>query len=198
MLQWIWSTYLNYCFCFLWIKTRSGIGMSYLNSAFNFLRNLHTIFHSVFSRLRSQPKVHKGSLFSTSSTRVFFLIIAILTDVWWYIIVILTCIFLMIGDVEHIFMCLYVFFGKMSIHIFPFFIWIVCFFAVVLYVFWILAPYQIYDLQLFSPFFRLIFLFCEWFPLLYIIFPLSQVEYKILLCVFAFLLLIVSLSISYS
>ena len=51
---------------------------------------------------------------------------------------------------------LYVFFGKMFIQIFcPFFNWIFFFFGCwvvwVLCTFWILAPYQIYDLQIFFP-----------------------------------------------
>ena len=39
------------------------------------------------------------------------------------------CTSLIIRDTEHFFMCLYVFFGKMSIHVFcPFFDWVVCVF----------------------------------------------------------------------
>ena len=50
---------------------------------------------------------------------------------------------------------LYVFFGKISIQIlFPFLnqIFFFCYWVVrVLYIFWKLNPYQIYDLQIFSP-----------------------------------------------
>ena len=95
-----------------------------------------------------------------------FLITAILTDVRWCFIIFLIGISLMINDVEqssdlpvgH----LYVFFGKNFIQILcPFFsqivcLWFVCLFVCcwvlwVPYITWILTPYQIDRLQVFSP-----------------------------------------------
>ena len=96
-----------------------------------------------------------------------FLMIAILTSVKWYLIVVLSCMSLTISNVEHLFLVpvghLYVFHGKMSFQVFSaFFNQVVYFFYWVVwavYIFWILTPYQSYHLQIFSPILWVVFSF---------------------------------------
>ena len=173
---------------------RSGIARSNGNSIFSSLKNLLTVFHSVCTTLQSHQE-HRKVSFSLHPLQhllfVHFLMMAFLTSVRWYLMVVLACISPIVSNAELFFMCLLGIWMsslekclfRASAHFLIGLGFSVVFELYVLFVYFGLSPCRSYHFQIFSPNLEVVFSFCLWFPLLYKCFCLI----RFLLFIFAFI-----------